>query len=100
VIELVKGAVRRRSWPACARNARAHPPRAHARVAVWSGFAPSAATYVFSDRRAGGGSGEVPGRALSLAAARSVSGRGSYLACVPAGCRGEAWLKKGLLSLK
>jgi len=45
---------------------------------------------------AGAGSGEVPGRALSLAAARSVGERGSYLACVPAGCRSEAWLKKGL----
>ncbi len=50
--------------------------------------------------RAGAGSGEVPGWTLSLAAARLVPGRGSFMGCVLAGCRGEAWLKKGLPSSK
>jgi hypothetical protein len=41
---------------------------------------------------------EVPGRALFLAAARLEwsGGRGSFVACALARCRGEAWLKKGL----
>jgi hypothetical protein len=43
---------------------------------------------------------EVPGLTLSLAAARLDLGCGSFLACVLAGCRGEAWLKKGLPSSK
>jgi hypothetical protein len=53
----------------------------------------------FQTARASAGSGEVPGRALFLAAARlALLGRGSFLACALAGCRGEAWLKKGLPS--
>jgi hypothetical protein len=53
----------------------------------------------FQTARASAGSGEVPGRALSLAAARlALLGRGSFLACALAGFRGEAWLKKGLPS--
>ena len=50
--------------------------------------------------RAGAGSGEVPGWTLSQAAARLGWRRGSFMGCVLAGCRGEAWLKKGLLSSK
>jgi len=50
--------------------------------------------------RAGAGSGEVPGRNALFAAARCVVRCGSFMACGPAGCRGEAWLKKGLLSSK
>jgi len=54
----------------------------------------------FETARAGAGLGEVPGRALFLAAARLGHERGSFLACALAGCRGEAWLKKGLPSSK
>ena len=50
--------------------------------------------------RAGAGSGEVPGWTLLFAAARLGIERGSFMGCVLAGCRGEAWLKKGLLSSK
>ena len=54
----------------------------------------------FQTAWAGAGSGEVPGWALSLRLPVSVGERGSFMACVLAGCRGEAWLKKGLLSSK
>ena len=54
----------------------------------------------FQTAWAGAGSGEVPGWALSLRLPAWVAGRGSFMACVLAGCRGEAWLKKGLLSSK
>jgi len=49
---------------------------------------------------AGAGSGEVPGRVLSLRLPARLAGRGSFMASVLAGHRGEAWLKKGLLSSK
>ena len=49
--------------------------------------------------RAGAGSSEVPGRTLSLRLHTQV-GCGSFMACGPAEHRGEAWLKKGLLSSK
>ncbi len=42
------------------------------------------------------GSGEVSGRTLYLAAAHPLRWVWLFLACVRAGCRGEAWLKKGL----
>jgi hypothetical protein len=48
--------------------------------------------------RPGAGSGEVPGRTLSLRLPAWIAGCGSFMACVLAGCRGGAWLKKGLLS--
>ena len=48
--------------------------------------------------RSGAGSGEVPGRTLSLRLPACSDGCGSFMACVLAGCRGGAWLKKGLLS--
>ncbi len=48
----------------------------------------------------GAGSGEVPGGALSLRLLACRLGRGSFMACGLARCRGEAWLKKGLLSSK
>jgi hypothetical protein len=54
----------------------------------------------FQTAWAGAGSGEVPGRALSSRLPVSVGERGSFMACALAGCRGEAWLKKGLLSSK
>jgi hypothetical protein len=38
----------------------------------------------------------VLGRTLFLRLPVSGFGRGSFMACVPVGCRGEAWLKKGL----
>jgi hypothetical protein len=44
----------------------------------------------------GAGSGEVPGRSALLAAGEVWL----FMACDPAGRRGEAWLKKGLLSSK
>ena len=50
----------------------------------------------FKTTRAGAGSGEVPGRSALFAAAGRVVRCGSFMACDPAGCRGEAWLKKGL----
>jgi hypothetical protein len=53
----------------------------------------------FQTAWAGAGSGEVLGWALSLRLP-AVVGRGSFMACALAGCRGEAWLKKGLLSSK
>jgi hypothetical protein len=60
---------------------------------------PSAAIYVFHDRP-----GLVQAR-VRCPAGRSLCGCppglmgcGSFMACVLAGCRGEAWLKKGLLS--
>jgi hypothetical protein len=59
-----------------------------------------AATYVFQDRPCQAGSGEAPGWTLLFAAARLGLERGSFMGCVLAGCRGEAWLKKGLLSSK
>ncbi len=49
---------------------------------------------------AGAGSGEVPGRVLSLRLPARLAGCGSFMACVLAGLRGEAWLEKGLLSSK
>ena len=49
---------------------------------------------------AGAGSGEVPGRMLSSRLPARMVRRGSFMACVLAGHRGEAWLKKGLLSSK
>jgi hypothetical protein len=54
----------------------------------------------FKTARVGAGSGEVPGRTLSLRLPARLAGRGSFMACVLAGCRGEAWLKKGLLSFE
>jgi hypothetical protein len=59
-----------------------------------------AATYVFQTAWAGAGSGEVLGWALSSRLPSWVAGRGSFTACAPVGCRGEAWLKKGLPSSK
>jgi hypothetical protein len=53
----------------------------------------------FKTARAGAGSSEVPGPTLSLRLPTQV-GCGSFMACGPAGRRGEAWLKKGLLSSK
>ena len=50
--------------------------------------------------RVGAGSGEVPGRTLFSRLPVSSVERGSFMGCVLAGCRGEAWLKKGLLSSK
>jgi hypothetical protein len=50
--------------------------------------------------RDGAGSGEVPGRSALIAAAHRVARCGSFMACGLAGRRGEAWLKKGLLSSK
>jgi hypothetical protein len=41
----------------------------------------------------------LAGRSL-LRLPAHCDGCGSFLACVLAGCRGEAWLKKGLLSSK
>jgi hypothetical protein len=63
---------------------------------------PSAARLLmsFQTARVSAGSGEVPGRALSLRLPVSVIRRGSFMACVLAGCRGEAWLKKGVLGSK
>jgi len=49
---------------------------------------------------AGAGSGEVPGWVLSLRLPARLAGRGSFMACVLAGHRSEAWLKKGLLCSK
>ncbi|HUB40100.1 MAG TPA: hypothetical protein VMA72_14715 [Streptosporangiaceae bacterium] len=50
--------------------------------------------------RVGAGSGEVPGWTFfSRLPVWSVE-RGSFMGCVLAGCRGEAWLKKGLPSSK
>ncbi len=54
----------------------------------------------FKTARVGAGSGEVPGRNALIAAAHRVARCGCFMACGPAGCRGEAWLKKGLLSSK
>jgi hypothetical protein len=54
----------------------------------------------FQTAWAGAGSGEVPGRALSLRLPAWSRWRGSFMACALAGCRGEAWLKKGLPSSK
>jgi len=54
----------------------------------------------FQTAWAGAGSGEVLGWALFLRLPAWVAGRGSFMACVLAGCGGEAWLKKGLLSSK
>jgi hypothetical protein len=54
----------------------------------------------FQTAWAGAGSGEVPGWALVLRLPGSVVRRGSFMACALARCRGEAWLKKGLLSSK
>jgi hypothetical protein len=48
----------------------------------------------------GAGSGEVLGWALSLRLPAWVVERGSFMACALAGCRGKAWLKKGLPSSK
>jgi hypothetical protein len=59
-----------------------------------------AATYASKAARASAGSGEVHGRSALMAAARRVARCGSFMACGPAGRRGEAWLKKGLLSSK
>ena len=50
--------------------------------------------------RAGAGSGEVADWTLLFAAARLGLVRDPFMGCVLAGCRGEAWLKKGLLSSK
>jgi hypothetical protein len=54
----------------------------------------------FQTAWAGAGSGEVLGWALSLRLPAWVVGCGSFMACALAGCRGEAWLKKGLPSSK
>jgi hypothetical protein len=54
----------------------------------------------FQAARAGAGSGEVPGRTLFSRLPVLVVRRGSFMGCVLAGCRGEAWLKKGLLKLE
>jgi len=54
----------------------------------------------FQTAWAGAGSGEVPGWALSSRLPAWVAGRGSFMACALARCRGEAWLKKGLPSSK
>ena len=54
----------------------------------------------FQTARAGAGSGEVPGRTLFSRLPVLVVRRGSFMGCGLAGCRGEAWLKKGLLSSK
>ena len=54
----------------------------------------------FQTAWAGAGSGDVLGWALSLRLPAWVAGRGSFMACALAGCRGEAWLKKGLPSSK
>jgi len=54
----------------------------------------------FQTAWAGAGSGEAPGWTLLLRLLVSLVERGSFMACVLAGCRGEAWLKKGLLSSK
>jgi hypothetical protein len=62
--------------------------------------APMRLLMSFQTAWAGAGSGEVPGRALSSRLPVSVGERGSFMACDLAGCRGEAWLKKGLLSSK
>jgi hypothetical protein len=53
----------------------------------------------FETARVGAGSGEVLGRTLFSRLPVSGFGRGSFMACVPVGCRGEAWLKKGLRGL-
>lgn len=50
--------------------------------------------------RVGAGSGVVPGWTLFLRLPVSGLEGGSFMGCVLAGCRGEAWLKKGLLSSK
>ena len=49
--------------------------------------------------RAGAGSGEVLGRTPFLRLP-AVVGCGSFMACGPAGCRGEAWLKEGFAQLE
>lgn len=49
--------------------------------------------------RVSAGSDEVPGQVLSLRLPVSVE-RGSFMACVLAGCRDGAWLKKGVLGSK
>jgi hypothetical protein len=46
--------------------------------------------------RVGPGSGVVPGGTLFLRLPADGE-RGSSMACGLAGCRGEAWLKRGLL---
>jgi hypothetical protein len=50
--------------------------------------------------RVGAGSGEVPGRTLSLAAARSVFWAWLFHGMRPGRGPGEVWLKKGLPSSK
>ena len=49
----------------------------------------------FEVARAGAGLGEVLGRTLFLRLP-TVVGCGSFMACGPVGCRGEAWLEKGV----
>jgi hypothetical protein len=53
----------------------------------------------FGIARVGAGSGVVLGRTLFSRLA-TVVGCGSFMASVLVGCRGEAWLKKGLLCSK
>ena len=73
------------------------PPRPLVRC----GVAPTSRLLMsFKMARAGAGSGEVPGRTLSSRLPVRLAERGSFMACVLAGCRGEVWLKKGLLSSK
>lgn len=50
--------------------------------------------------RAGAGSGEVPGWTVFSRLPISLVERGSFVECVLAGCRGQAWLKKILPSWK
>jgi hypothetical protein len=54
----------------------------------------------FKTARAVAGSGEGAWPDALFAAARCVVRCGSFMACGPARCRGEAWLKKGLHSSK
>jgi hypothetical protein len=46
------------------------------------------------------GLGVASGRTLSSRLPVSGFERGSFMACAPAGCRGEAWLEKGLRALE
>jgi hypothetical protein len=76
------------------------PPRCDSPQASAFEMRPERLFMSFQAASAGTGSGEVPGRALSLRLPVSVGERGSFMACALAGCRGEAWLKKGLLGSK
>jgi hypothetical protein len=70
-------------------------------VTPWSPQSPPQRLLMSSKTaRAGAGSGEVPGWTRFLRLPACVARRGSFMGCVLAGCRGEAWLKKGLPSSK